>query len=522
MKKVADLLKVLQKANPHGFVIILDETNNKKGHFVTGPANLNVITYGYVNSKGKDITQGKKDGDIVGLPYYSQALIESPGKENRLDESPGYERHDPIMGVYWDGKVEGKSGKMLSGYEHIAQIHTWIERLQKFPPNAPLVSFDGHLIKMIAVNGKNQISYYTSINGEQSFHSKPTDFVILIKGEKLKHTFKPDSVKKQNENVIKLTQKNLVDICEDLIKKKTLLSEQIVSNYDKLYDYKKENNNYFYKKKSDLSWKLAKGPGLEAIKSRVFKEKPATGKVKFKSKQPAQTPQQNPQTQTPNPFTDELKTKSDTFSPQQDSAKFKAEVNYQEYENFKNGIVSTKKSASTPLHIRCLQDFLTQRKSPLVDKDLTHEELQAVLSLIQFEVNRKRFKSGGLFNFYNTANAYQNSIGGTEKIKFKEKNLGVDQTNVQEKTTQVAFTLGNATVTDDGNNYIVKDNYDFNNYQNHPEDYTVQTFPKTLKDGLVKIGSGNYVQGIEQIISVFHKLGYPGYPVNLVIPKNLV
>ena len=52
------------------------------------------------------------------------------------------------------------------------------------------------------------------------------------------------------------------------------LSEQIVTNYDKKYDYKKEGENYYYSLKGQNKWILAtKSKALNAIKTKVFKQR---------------------------------------------------------------------------------------------------------------------------------------------------------------------------------------------------------------------------------------------------------
>tara|TARA_R110002126_G_scaffold291771_1_gene457529 strand:- start:8142 stop:9278 length:1137 start_codon:yes stop_codon:yes gene_type:complete len=48
------------------------------------------------------------------------------------------------------------------------------------------------------------------------------------------------------------------------------LTEQVVTNYDQSYDYKKEGENYYFKKKSESEWKKASGKGLVSIKTLVF------------------------------------------------------------------------------------------------------------------------------------------------------------------------------------------------------------------------------------------------------------
>jgi hypothetical protein len=85
--------------------------------------------------------------------------------------------------------------------------------------------------------------------------------------------------------IVKLTESDLARIVE------RVLNEQVqeVTNFDKDYDYKKEGDNFFFKLKVSpvsekaksfksqgkfLNWTKATGSGLEAIKTKVFKEIP--------------------------------------------------------------------------------------------------------------------------------------------------------------------------------------------------------------------------------------------------------
>jgi len=50
----------------------------------------------------------------------------------------------------------------------------------------------------------------------------------------------------------------------------SLISEQVVTDYDSVYDYKKEGDNYFTKKKTSDSWIKLSGNALNSVKSKVF------------------------------------------------------------------------------------------------------------------------------------------------------------------------------------------------------------------------------------------------------------
>ena len=50
------------------------------------------------------------------------------------------------------------------------------------------------------------------------------------------------------------------------------LNEQVITDHDQVYDYKKEGDKYFAKKKSDQNWREATGSAKDAIASKVFKK----------------------------------------------------------------------------------------------------------------------------------------------------------------------------------------------------------------------------------------------------------
>jgi len=167
-----------------------------------------------------------------------------------------------------------------------------------------------------------------------------------------------------------------------------------------------------------------------------------------------------------------------------------------------------------PLHIRAFMNFLRLRKSPLTINDLTSTERGALKQMVDYAQKKGLIRNGKTVNFYGIANDLND---GSEKFDFKDKTLGVNQTDIKSEYTKVAMTLGNAVVNKTGDKYIVKDIYDFNNYANNPEQYTLEQTPKTIGDAVKKLGNGNYVQGLEQLASYYQKLGYPGYPVDLEV-----
>jgi peptidoglycan hydrolase-like protein with peptidoglycan-binding domain len=203
----------------------------------------------------------------------------------------------------------------------------------------------------------------------------------------------------------------------------------------------------------------------------------------------------------------------DTFSPYAknsaaDSIKYK-------YENFLKGTIDTlKNTGGIPMHIRVFINYLVGRTAPYTAAGFTKEEIATILAMIRLVK-----KKGGTapVDFYD-ASAKLNT--GGETWKWGEKNFGLNQLNLKELPTKVAMTLGNTTVVETPTSYQIKDIYDFNNYQNNPEKYTLAEVPNTIGSAVKLMAGGNYVQGVEQIASYKQKLGYKGFPIDIVIPKN--
>jgi hypothetical protein len=209
----------------------------------------------------------------------------------------------------------------------------------------------------------------------------------------------------------------------------------------------------------------------------------------------------------PNFKFDTIINKSDTTVPSSlQNNKSKVEFEQKKINEFLKGIVPVKTDSAFGPHIRVFTDFLTIRKSPITTKDFTSEELKTILSFIK---NSKVGKNPKNINF--TADVDWSKIKSGEESQLKP--------DIQKS---IGYTLGNARVQDMGNYYKVTDIYDFNNYYNNPDKYTLSQLPNTVGTSFKKLFSGNLVQGVEELASYYHKLGYKGIPVSLDIPKNLV
>jgi peptidoglycan hydrolase-like protein with peptidoglycan-binding domain len=184
----------------------------------------------------------------------------------------------------------------------------------------------------------------------------------------------------------------------------------------------------------------------------------------------------------------------------------------------KKSIDSTVDFFTVPIHIRFFSYFLGLRKPPVTEKDLTDKEINAIKEMITYAKNKKilvlsRTKTT---NFYDIANRMNKD---KEIIDFRnKKNLGLNQFHLKSDYTKISLAIGNAYVTKkSGGTYIVWDLYDFNNYYDHPEEYTLASVPKTVGSSFKKLFSGNLVQGIEKLASYLIKMGYKGFVVKVEI-----
>jgi hypothetical protein len=301
------------------------------------------------------------------------------------------------------------------------------------------------------------------------------------------------------------------------------------------YIYAKLGNDYYYAKGSDgdyPNWVIASTPkAINSIKGKIYNEKiPIVKTVKSPVKQTAK--------KQPVKSTTSKTTSSSNFKPKLNPTSvdrtsvgkgnrlgkvstptIKTPENEKSiFGSIANGVKqfwTNAKSFVVPIHYRIFYDFLSLRRDAFTVTDMSNEEQQALKQMIQYGY-KKGFKNGGNMNFYDIANKLNT---GGERIDFKNKeNLGLSQMNLKNEYTKIAMTLGNAKVTKNGNVYDVTDTYDFNNYQNNPEKYTLKEVPSTVKDSIKKMASGNLVQGVEQMASYYQKLGYKGIPVNIELP----
>jgi hypothetical protein len=278
--------------------------------------------------------------------------------------------------------------------------------------------------------------------------------------------------------------------------KRQYLSEQVVSNYDSKYDYKKEGNNYYYKVKGEDNWVLSKGDASTSIKNKVFKDnskiKPSTKKYKFK-----------------------LDPEVYTVAKDNTRVGNGREMKIPDIKKILNNVGPSKKS-SLPLHIRAVWDYLMGRTEPFTSADLTKEEQKFVKQVALNNPNKgfnyNLWKSNGASNLPTAM-----STGSTsEKERLKQSGGGDSLVN-SPLAGQFMYFLGevspsNVKISPDKKKVTVYDNYDMNNSK-IPKDKMIKDFAKQV--GKFALGDATLYSVIRQTVGLKELAGYKGYPVNL-------
>jgi hypothetical protein len=163
-----------------------------------------------------------------------------------------------------------------------------------------------------------------------------------------------------------------------------------------------------------------------------------------------------------------------------------------------------------PPHMRAFLGFIAGRTEPIKASFFKPEEL----TLISNKVNSY---------FPSNSNCRRNkkcNISFYEDTDFSKIKKGEEKIMFAGGPKAIGLTIGNGQVIDNGNSYIVKDIYDFNNYKNNPKAYSFENVGGTIKDALIKLACGNNLQGLEELASIKQAVGYKGIPVEIEIPKT--
>jgi hypothetical protein len=317
-------------------------------------------------------------------------------------------------------------------------------------------------------------------------HSQKPELTVTLAGDVV-------IVKNNGQKIAEIKTSDIEDL-EGTIKSTSLKEQVIQGDKNDPYEYKKEGDTYYAKKKESSKWIKTSGKVSDAIKTKIFSSAKPKEFTPYKLSQ--------------NTF-DSNRYQRDTFEPyaqQNIKQKNAGEIKAQQ---FAKGIVPMKKESfiNIPPQYRIFSEFLRLRKSPVTTKDFTDKELKTMKAMIE---KTKPTSVPKNVDFYKLS-----------KFSFDKMKDGKEDYLGKDIMKNIALTIGNASVSDKGNYYQVDDIYDFNNFNEHPENYTLEKMPETISGAFKKIFSGNLVQGVEEMASYYQKLGYKGIPVSIQIPKNL-
>ena len=268
------------------------------------------------------------------------------------------------------------------------------------------------------------------------------------------------------------------------------------------YVYKRVNGVWFTKKKNGSKWISLAGDKISSDK--LNKAYPQT-KETVKPVEPVKNPT------IANPYQSGRQVQRDTFEPYRQKAAQEGQSRMfylkKKSDEMKNGIIPMKPSSGIKPHYRIFGDYLKLRKNPVTSADFTKGELETMREMIE-KSGQKLGPTRKQVNFTGIA-----GVNFTNVVKGTEEQVKIDDQK------SIAYTLGNAGVSDKGNYYKIEDIYDFNCYNNNPQAYSLKNAPATIKTAFQKIFNGNLVQGVEELASYYQALGYTGIPVSIEIPK---
>ena len=205
--------------------------------------------------------------------------------------------------------------------------------------------------------------------------------------------------------------------------------------------------------------------------------------------------------------------------------------------------VSFSKLLRIPLHLRAMTMFIMLRRSPMTERFLTNKDKQLMTQFLTYlqtvggkkytdskgRTARAAFRPGAkkFATHYNDYGKFMRAQGNFENVHshLDKKSLSA-LTRIMKKVwpknavNHLQLTIGRATVIDEGNHYLVIDNYDFNKLKDMPDEYkSWDNLPSSVVKNIKIAKGGDLTGGVENILSWYHRAGYPGYKVRWKIPK---
>ena len=197
----------------------------------------------------------------------------------------------------------------------------------------------------------------------------------------------------------------------------------------------------------------------------------------------------------------------------------------------KNNILKKPLPSNLDLHLYAALRFAKLTSKPLTESELRSDTIQTLSNIICEKSLRMKTCDPNMWEGKDPkGNSNKNYLGYLDYSTLYSKSLQFDKTlksssfnyNQPRTIKELMLTLGQASVTKQGNNWVVSDMYNFDNIQK-------------AKPWLKNISLGNVFHGIavavwevlqgkaptsgaEEILSQYHNFGYKGFKTKITVP----
>jgi hypothetical protein len=183
-------------------------------------------------------------------------------------------------------------------------------------------------------------------------------------------------------------------------------------------------------------------------------------------------------------------------------------------------------TAAFPIYVVGLSLFMSGKSRPFTENSLSKPYKVALAGMSKYAMQHYRGVVGGgnIEAYKKKYTAMARALGEGQPGSPLINNE--DVLNGSGLVEDYIYFLGQFSVKDEGDSYLIVDNYDFNNFENDPEYFSkVINAWKELKEGLKKIYANpsqrQVYNLIRRMVTFRHGTGYTGYPIKIRLSKDL-
>jgi hypothetical protein len=190
--------------------------------------------------------------------------------------------------------------------------------------------------------------------------------------------------------------------------------------------------------------------------------------------------------------------------------------------------------ANSPLHVYCAIRFLKMSKEALTEKELKKETLLTLSNVICEKANRMGNCNPDMWQGKDPKGLpNKNQLGYHDFTTLYSKSPSYKKTGFTYESqptniSELMLTLGGSTIRQGGNGWVITDVYNFDNIMKEKPRLKTNNYFKMFHNAIIgggyavlgKLLGRSYVNGIEEVMSQLHNLGYKGYNVQINVPSN--